>query len=411
MSFNEDLFEFDEEEMSNPTDIKVVGVGGGGNNAVSRMKQLGIRGVEFLAVNTDTQDLQNAQCDETIQIGEKITNGLGSGAQPKVGLKSAQESRDKIKQSLEGADLLFLTAGMGGGTGTGASPVIAELAQELDILTVGVVTRPFEFEGQQRSKKAEAGIESLRDVVDTLIIVPNQRIFDVVDDDDIPLEDAFRKADEVLFHGVHGISEIIIEDGIMNVDFADVRTVMEERGDALMGIGEASGEDRAINAAEQALDCPLLETNEITGAQGVLTNITGSKESLSAQAVREINELVNSRADSEAEVICGTVKDQELGDTLRVTVIATGFPHSERQGSSSSGRAAGSTDPTDRENVIDYDNIDSNKKFKEEPAVERKEQGGDVEIVNSNPASAEENDEEDGDDDDDFDVPTFMRVS
>lgn len=408
MSFNEDLFEFDDEEMSNPTEIKVVGVGGGGNNAISRMKELGIRGVEFLAVNTDAQDLKNAQADRTLQIGEKITDGLGSGAQPKVGLKAAQESRDKIKQSLEGADLLFVTAGMGGGTGTGASPVIAELAKELDILTVGVVTRPFEFEGQKRSKKAEAGIESLRDVVDTLIIVPNQRIFDVVDEDDIPIQDAFQKADEVLFHGVHGISEVIIEDGMVNLDFADVKTVMEEQGDALMGIGEASGEDPAREAAERALDCPLLETNDISGAQGLLINIAGA-DNLKMGSVREIAELVNAKADTDAEVILGTALKPELEDTIRVTVIATGFPEQQAKSTQDGSRSSDRPAVENAENVIDYDNLDS-KKLKEEPALDRKEKGGEVEIVDSDPGQTEEQEDEDVDEDD-FDVPTFIRVS
>lgn len=411
MSFNEDLFEFDEEELSNPTQIKVIGVGGGGNNAISRMKELGIRGVEFLAVNTDAQDLQNAACDQRIQIGEKITNGLGSGAQPKIGLKSAQESRDKIKEAMEGSDLLFVTAGMGGGTGTGASPVIADLAKELDILTVGVVTRPFAFEGQKRQKKAEAGIRSLREVVDTLIIIPNQRIFDVIGEDDVPFEEAFKMADEVLFHGVHGISEVIIEDGMMNLDFADVRTVMAEQGDALMGIGEASGENAAVDAAERALDCPLLETNEITGAQGVLINISGGSN-LSTQAVRKVSEMVNSRANEDAEVIIGTALKPELEDTIRVTVIATGFPEqqqsttSKQTDQSSTSKQTGAND-----NVIDYGNINNNKRLREEPAHERKKRGGEVEIVDSNPEPQVEEADEDPIEDDDFDVPTFIRVS
>lgn len=292
---NEDLFEFEEEELTNPTNIKVVGVGGGGNNAVSRMKEEGIRGVEFIAVNTDVQDLKNANADQTLQIGEEITNGLGSGADPNVGQRAAQESRDEIHQAVEGTDMLFLTAGMGGGTGTGASPVIAEIADEMDILTIGVVTRPFEFEKEKRAKKAEAGIKAMRKHVDTLIIVPNQRIFDVVDSSSTPLPEAFRIADEVLKHGVHGISEVIVEDGLVNMDFADVQTIMREQGDALMGIGEASGEEAAEKAAERAIDCPLLETNDMTGAQGVMINVAGA-DSLTLEAVEKITKHINEKA-------------------------------------------------------------------------------------------------------------------
>lgn len=411
MSFNEDLFEFDNEELSNPTQIKVIGVGGGGNNAITRMKELGIRGVEFLAVNTDAQDLQNATCDQRIQIGEKITGGLGSGAQPKVGLKSAQESRDKIKEALQDTDLLFVTAGMGGGTGTGASPVIADLAKELDILTVGVVTRPFDFEGKKRQKKAQAGIKSLREVVDTLIIVPNERIFDVIGDEDVSIQDAFKKADEVLFHGVHGISGVIMEEGLMNLDFADVRTVMAEQGDALMGIGEASGEDAAINAAERALDCPLLETNEITGARGLLINISGG-ENLPANALKQVSELVNSRASEDAEVIVGTATNSDLGDTIRVTVIATGFPKGqEATETPAASKSSSSTQEGTKDNVIDYGNINNNKQLREQPALDRKNNGGEVEIVDSNPEPQAEETQEDPVEDDDFDVPTFIRVS
>jgi len=411
MSFNEDLFEFDNEELSNPTQIKVIGVGGGGNNAITRMKELGIRGVEFLAVNTDAQDLQNATCDQRIQIGEKITGGLGSGAQPKVGLKSAQESRDKIKEALQDTDLLFVTAGRGGGTGTGASPVIAELAKELEILTVGVVTRPFDFEGKKRQKKAEAGIKSLRDVVDTLIIVPNERIFDVIGNDDVSIQEAFKKADQVLFHGVHGISGVIMEDGLMTLDFADVRTVMAEQGDALMGIGEASGEDAAIDAAERALDCPLLETNEITGARGLLINISGG-DNLPANALKQVSELVNSRASEDAEVIVGTATNSELGDTIRVTVIATGFPQSQ-EATDAPSASTSSSEPkqTGNDNVIDYGNINNNKQLREQPALDRKNNGGEVEIVDSNPEPQVEESQEDPVEDDDFDVPTFIRVS
>lgn len=397
----EDLFEFEEEELTNPTNIKVVGVGGGGNNAVSRMKEEGIRGVEFIAVNTDVQDLKNANADQTLQIGEEITNGLGSGADPNVGQRAAQESRDEIHNAIEGTDMLFLTAGMGGGTGTGASPVIAEIADEMDILTVGVVTRPFEFEKEKRAKKAEAGVKALRKHVDTLIIVPNQRIFDVVDASSTPLPEAFRIADEVLKHGVHGISEVIVEDGLVNLDFADVQKIMREQGDALMGIGEATGEEAADKAAERAIDCPLLETNDMTGAQGIMVNVAGA-DALTLEAVEEITQHINEKAGKEPEVIEGAVYDPTMEDRIRVTVIATGFPSgTDRQPSSqqqSSGR--------NRKNVLNPNEI--NSPSKDNPAFTRHDDSSDVEVAESDPDEPEETTPED--EDEDLSIPTFMRV-
>ena len=395
----ENMFEFEEEELTNPTDIKVIGVGGGGNNAVSRMKEEGVRGVEFIAVNTDTQDLKNANADRTIQIGEEITNGLGSGADPNIGQRSAQENRETLKEAIDGTDLLFLTAGMGGGTGTGASPVIAEIANELDILTIGVVTRPFEFEKEKRAKKAEAGIKALRENVDTLIIVPNQRIFDVVDPANTPLPEAFRIADEVLKHGVHGISEVIVEDGYINVDFADVRTIMEEQGDALMGIGEASGDEAAEKAAERAINSPLLETNDMTGAQGVLINIAGG-ESLTLEAIEEISEHVNSKAGSQPEVISGAVMDRSMEDRIRVTVIATGFESQEQ----TQPRQSSQQKEPGQKNVLNPDQIASPSK--DTAAYERE---GQVEVAESDPDEPETTTPED--EDDDLSIPTFMRVS
>jgi cell division protein FtsZ len=395
-----EMFSFEEEELTNPTNIKVIGVGGGGNNAVSRMKQEGIRGVEFIAVNTDTQDLKNVHADQTIQIGEEITNGLGSGADPNVGQRAAQENRDELEEAVKGTDLLFLTAGMGGGTGTGASPVIAEVADEMDILTIGVVTRPFNFEKEKRAKKAEAGIQAMREHVDTLIIVPNQRIFDVVDPSSTPLPEAFRIADEVLKHGVHGISEVIVEDGYINVDFADVRTIMEEQGDALMGIGEASGEEAAEKAAERAINSPLLETNDMTGAQGVLINIAGG-ESLTLEAIEEISEHVNNKAEDSPEVIEGAVMDPSMDDQIRVTVIATGF--STQQEKAKPSTSSQTTSSSERKTVLDPDNISSPKK--DIPAHERQ---GQVEVAESDPDEPETSSE---DEDDDLSIPTFMRVS
>lgn len=394
----QDMFEFEEEELTNPTNIKVIGVGGGGNNAVSRMKQEGIRGVEFIAVNTDTQDLQNAHADQTIQIGEEITNGLGSGADPKVGQRAAQENRAELEAAIQGTDLLFLTAGMGGGTGTGASPVIAEIADEMDILTIGVVTRPFDFEKERRARKAETGIKALRENVDTLIIVPNQRIFDVVDPSNTPLPEAFEIADEVLKHGVHGISEVIVEDGYINVDFADVRTIMQEQGDALMGIGEASGEEAAEKAAERAINSPLLETNDMTGAQGVLINIAGG-DSLTLEAIERISEHVNEKADDQPEIIEGAVMDSSMEDRIRVTVIATGFPSKEE-------RQTGGVDQSqqDQAKVINAEGIKSPSK--DIPAHQRE---GRVEVAENHPDEPDPSTPED--EDEDLSIPTFMRVS
>lgn len=396
---NENIFEFEEEELTNPTNIKVIGVGGGGNNAVTRMKNEGIRGVEFIAVNTDTQDLQNVRADQTIQIGEEITNGLGSGADPNIGQRAAQENRDDLEEAIRGTDLLFLTAGMGGGTGTGASPVIAEIANELDILTIGVVTRPFDFEKEKRAKKAEAGIKAMREHVDTLIIVPNQRIFDVVDESSTPLPEAFRIADEVLKHGVHGISEVIVEDGYINVDFADVRTIMEEQGDALMGIGEASGEEAAEKAAERAISSPLLETNDMTGAQGVLINIAGG-DSLTLEAIERISEHVNSKAGSKPEVIQGAVMDTSMEDKIRVTVIATGFSKQQDQ------RTTSEQSSSEQKTVLDPHDID--RPGQDEMAINRKRDEGRVEVAESDPEQTETSPE---DEEDDLSIPTFMRVS
>lgn len=396
----EDLFEFEEEELTNPTNIKVIGVGGGGNNAVTRMKEEGIRGVEFIAVNTDVQDLKNANADQTLQIGEEITNGLGSGADPNVGQRAAQENRDEIHNAIEGTDMLFLTAGMGGGTGTGASPVIAEIADEMDILTVGVVTRPFEFEKQKRAKKAEAGVKALRKHVDTLIIVPNQRIFDVVDASSTPLPEAFRIADEVLKHGVHGISEVIVEDGLVNLDFADVQKIMREQGDALMGIGEATGEEAAEKAAERAIDCPLLETNDMTGAQGIMVNVAGA-DSLTLEAVEEITQHINEKAGKEPEVIEGAVFDPTMEDRIRVTVIATGFP-SETERAKTASKSTSRT----RKNVLDPNQISSPSK--DNPAFTRHDDSSDVEVAESDPDEPEETTPED--EDEDLSIPTFMRV-
>jgi cell division protein FtsZ len=308
--------------------IKVVGVGGGGTNAVNRMVDAGLTGVEFIAVNTDAQALMMSDADMKMHIGSAGTRGLGAGADPAVGHAAAQESRDELKEALKGADMVFVTAGEGGGTGTGAAPVVAELAREIGALTVGVVTKPFVFEGRKRSQQAEVGIENLRDRVDTLIVIENDRLLQVVEKK-TSVVDAFRMADDILRQGVQGITDLITVPGLVNLDFADVRTIMRDAGSALMGIGEASGENRAAEAARAAVSSPLLETS-IEGATGILLNITGGPE-IGLFEVNEAAEVVTSAADQNANVIFGAVIDDAVGDDVRVTVIATGFGGGRRR--------------------------------------------------------------------------------
>jgi cell division protein FtsZ len=314
--------------------IKVVGVGGGGTNAVNRMVDANLTGVEFIAVNTDAQALMMSDADMKLHIGSAATRGLGAGADPAVGQAAAQESRDELKESLKGADMVFVTAGEGGGTGTGAAPIVAELARELGALTVGVVTKPFAFEGRKRSQQSELGIENLRDRVDTLIVIENDRLLQVVEKKTSVVE-AFRMADDILRQGVQGITDLITVPGLVNLDFADVRTIMREAGSALMGIGTASGENRAAEAARAAVSSPLLETT-IEGATGILLNITGGPQ-IGLFEVNEAAEVVTSAADQNANVIFGAVIDDAMGDNVRVTVIATGFGGGRRR------RRAGST--------------------------------------------------------------------
>jgi cell division protein FtsZ len=302
--------------------IKVVGVGGGGTNAVNRMVGAGLSGVEFIAVNTDAQALLESDADVKIQIGSKSTRGLGAGADPAVGHGAAQETRDELKEALKGADMVVVTAGEGGGTGTGAAPVLAELGRELEALTVGVVTRPFAFEGRRRAEQAELGIQNQRDRVDTLIVIENDRLLQVVEKR-TPVKEAFRIADDILRQGVQGITTLITEPGLVNLDFADVRTIMRDAGSALMGIGSASGEGRAGAAATAAVSSPLLETT-LDGATGVLLNITGGPD-LGLFEVNEAAEVVTGHADPNANVIFGAVIDESMKDEVRVTVIATGF--------------------------------------------------------------------------------------
>jgi cell division protein FtsZ len=308
--------------------IKVVGVGGGGTNAVNRMVDAGLTGCEFIAVNTDAQALMMSEADMKLHIGSSGTRGLGAGADPAVGLAAAQESRDELKEALKGADMVFVTAGEGGGTGTGAAPIVAELAHEIGALTVGVVTKPFVFEGRRRAQQAELGIDTLRDKVDTLIVIENDRLLQVVEKK-TSVVDAFRMADDILRQGVQGITDLITVPGLVNLDFADVRTIMRDAGSALMGIGIASGENRAAEAARAAVSSPLLETS-IEGATGILLNITGGPD-IGLFEVNEAAEVVTSAADQNANVIFGAVIDDAAGDAVRVTVIATGFGASRRR--------------------------------------------------------------------------------
>ncbi|MEH7250184.1 cell division protein FtsZ [Neobacillus niacini] len=319
------MLEFDT-SMEHLANIKVIGVGGGGNNAVNRMIEDGVGGVEFIAVNTDSQAIKQSRAAIKMQIGSSLTKGLGAGANPEIGQRAVEESKHQIEAVLAGADMVFVTAGMGGGTGTGAAPAIARIARKLGALTIGVVTRPFKFEGYKRAKNAASGIEEMREAVDTLIIIPNDRLLEIVDKK-TPMIDAFREADNVLRQGVQGISDLIAVPGLINLDFADVKTVMSHKGTALMGIGIAEGRNRAAEAAEKALNSPLLETS-INGAHGVIMNITGG-HNLSLFEVQEAAEIVVSASNEELNMIFGSVINENLTNEIIVTVIATGFSDQE----------------------------------------------------------------------------------
>src|SRR5215813_2191511 len=333
------IFEFEESASQNAR-MKVVGVGGGGGNAVNRMIEEHLEGVEFISVNTDAQALLNSKSDVKVQIGKKLTRGLGAGARPEIGRQAIEENRDEVARSLTGADLVFITCGMGGGTGTGAGPVIAELAREAGALTVGIVTKPFLFEGRKRMRQAEQGIADMRKNVDTMIVVPNERLLAVVGKG-IPFQDALKKADEVLLHATQGISSIISVTGEVNVDFADVRTVMQNGGAALMGTGTGRGENRAMEAAQQAISSPLLDNISIGGATGVLINIIGGDD-LTLGETTAINDIIHDAAGDEAEIIWGAVPDPAMHGELRVTVIATGFDKPVAQAETPPARAAAS---------------------------------------------------------------------
>jgi len=316
------IFEFEESPSRNAR-MKVVGVGGAGGNAVNRMIDEDLEGVEFISANTDAQALKQSRAQVTIQLGKKLTRGLGAGARPEIGRQALAESADEVRASLEGADLVFVTAGMGGGTGTGGAPMVAEIARELGALTIGIVTRPFSFEGKKRDRQATQGLEELRRTADTMIVVPNDRILSVVPKG-TTFKDALKKADEVLLHATQGISDLIRVSGEVNVDFADVRTIMSCRGPALMGSGFGEGDNRAQEAAQESVSSPLLDDVSIRGALGVLINITGGMD-LAIDEVTQISTIIQEEAGDEAEIIFGAVHDPNLEGQIRVTVIATGF--------------------------------------------------------------------------------------
>ncbi|MBN1365355.1 MAG: cell division protein FtsZ [Syntrophaceae bacterium] len=329
------MFELTEVCNENLAKIKVIGVGGGGGNVVNTMISSRLQGVDFINANTDAQALGVSSAPIKIQIGAKVTKGLGAGNDPEIGKQSAMESRDEIRPYLEGADMIFITAGMGGGTGTGASPVIAEIARECSDLTVAVVTKPFQFEGKKRNLQAEEGVAQLREVVDTLIVIPNQRLLSL-GGRNLSLLDAFKKADDILLQAVKGISDLILVPGLINLDFADVRSVMTNMGMAIMGTGVACGENRAVEAAQRAISSPLLEDNTIQGAHGVLLNITGGPD-MSIYEVNEAASLIQEEADEDAKIIFGTVIDRNMEDEIRITVIATGFDDFSRKRTESLG--------------------------------------------------------------------------
>lgn len=377
------MFEQDTQEASFAS-IKVIGVGGAGCNAVNRMVQDGLQGVEFIAVNTDKQALALNKGDSKIQIGEKLTKGLGAGADPDVGRKAAEESRELIEESIRGADMVFVTAGMGGGTGTGAAPVIAQIAKEMGILTVGVVTKPFTFEGKVRGRNAEEGTANLKQNVDTLITIPNDKLLAICGKATLP--EALKTADDVLRQGVQGISDLIAVPAMINLDFADVKTIMKSKGLAHMGIGIASGENRAQDAARQAVESPLLETS-INGAKGILMNITGGPD-MSLFEINEAAGIIEASADTDANIIFGADIDENMGDSMKVTVIATGFEKEEkpvRQSgpilTKSSSFASRNSVPASAENLFASRKVDETLKSVADP-------------LEAEPILAEEHDEE-----------------
>jgi cell division protein FtsZ len=378
--------------MDNGAKIRVVGVGGGGGNAINSMMEKGLTGVDFLAINTDTQALERSEATHKIQIGKNLTRGLGAGADPTIGHRAAEEDRDEIARALAGSDMVFITAGMGGGTGTGGGPVVANIAKSSGALVVGIVTKPFNCEGKKRFSQAEYGLEELKKQVDTLIVIPNQKLLSIVEKT-TPLEEAFEIANRVLYNATRGISELITVPGLINLDFADVRTIMREMGDALMGSGVATGENRAVEAANAAISSPLLEGVSISGAQGVLVNITGGKN-MSLIEVDEATGIIHEAAGDDANVILGAVIDDRMTDEIMVTVIATGFNRK------SEGR------PTKTSRVIDHipSGVHDLQKLNE-PAFIRKG----FQIPTSQMRQDEQNGQSNSFEKDDTDKPAFLR--
>lgn len=417
------LFEIEKsEEIAGPAKIKVVGIGGAGGNAVERMISAGLRGVEFIYVNTDQQALTHSNAAQKITIGKRITKGLGAGGNPEVGRKAAEEDRDQILSSLADADMVFITAGMGGGTGTGAASVVADIcSKELGALTVAVLTKPFDFEGKKRVQNADSGIEALKDCVDTLIVIPNQRLLSIVEKN-TPLVQAFALADEVLHHATRGISDLITIKGMVNLDFADVRSVLcGMGGDALMGTGISSGENRSIEAAKGAISSSLLEDMSIEGAKGVLINITGSPD-MSLQEINDAATLISEAAGSEANIIFGTVVDEELKDEMRVTVIAAGFNRTNRRARAFDGsRAHKPSSDIFTTNVPAVEKAQSTPKVAPtymppkfddidlKDAIETEDQTHEAEIVNEPDVVIEERPKISSFAPDDYEIPAFMR--
>ena len=398
------MIEFDE-NRNLAAKVKIIGIGGGGNNALNTMISYQLSGVDFIAANTDAQALAANMAPNKLQLGENLTKGLGAGANPDVGRKAALEDVEKIREALRGADMVFITAGLGGGTGTGGGPVIAEVARELGALTVAIVTKPFHFEGKKRMKQAEEGLANLKMTADALITIPNQRLLSI-SGKSMTLIEAFKKADEVLFHAAKGISDIIVGHGIINLDFADVRTVMAETGMALMGTGIASGENRSVEAAQKAISSPLLEDITIEGARGLLINITGG-ENMTLSEINEATTLVQKEAHEEANVIWGMVVDKAMKEEIRVTVIATGFGKKEEKKTAQFKKAAPISFGLREQNKLDlphfsFGNKENNRDI---PAFMRKvktsERFDELKLDPPSDFSVE--------DEDRFDIPTFLR--
>ncbi|OEU60026.1 MAG: cell division protein FtsZ [Desulfuromonadales bacterium C00003094] len=377
------MFEFDE-SIDQTARIKVIGVGGGGGNAVNTMIMSELDGVDFICANTDAQALRNSKAPLKLQLGAKLTKGLGAGANPEMGREAALEDRVRLAETLDGADMVFIAAGLGGGTGTGAAPVIAEVAKELGALTVGVVTKPFTREGKQRLKKADYGIDKLKEVVDSLIVIPNDRLLGLTGKSTSIL-DAFRPSDDVLRQAVQGISDLITTSGLINVDFADVKAIMSERGMAMMGIGAAEGERRASEAAQQAISSPLLEDIDISGAKGVLVNISGSS-SMTMEEFEEVNAIIHEKVHDDANIIIGLVLNEELGDTIKVTAIATGFGSSFEKGK------------RNVEELQNRINLTTDKVDRDLPTFIRERQKDAPRGLRATPG-----------DDHEYDIPTFLR--